>query len=262
MARCFVIQPFDKGGAFDKRYEDVLVPAIKQAELEPYRVDLDPSATVLIEDIENGISNSEICLADITLDNPNIWYEVGFALANQKPVVMICAEPRPTPPPFDVRHRQIIYYALHSPSDFKKLEAEISRRLVAQVEKTEALQTIASLSPVKETEGLSQYEIAALVTVMEHRLTPDSSVTPNEIENDMHRAGYNKLAVSLSLESLTRKRMVEHDRVHDDRDDYDYWIYRITPTGLAWILANQDRFLLRVKGIPQETDLTDKDIPF
>src|SRR5436305_5889608 len=30
MGRCFVIQPFDKG-AYDKRYEDVIVPAIQQA---------------------------------------------------------------------------------------------------------------------------------------------------------------------------------------------------------------------------------------
>ena len=36
--RCCVFQPFDKG-AHDKRYEDTLVPAIKAAELESYRVD-------------------------------------------------------------------------------------------------------------------------------------------------------------------------------------------------------------------------------
>ena len=36
MSRCFVIQPFD-GGAFDKRFDDVFVPAIKDAGFEPYR---------------------------------------------------------------------------------------------------------------------------------------------------------------------------------------------------------------------------------
>jgi hypothetical protein len=30
MGTCFVIQPFD-GGAFDKRYDDIFVPAIKGA---------------------------------------------------------------------------------------------------------------------------------------------------------------------------------------------------------------------------------------
>jgi hypothetical protein len=52
MPNCFVIQPFDKGGPYDKRYRDVLKPAIEDAELTPYRVDEDPGTTVLIEDIE------------------------------------------------------------------------------------------------------------------------------------------------------------------------------------------------------------------
>ena len=37
MSICFVIQPFD-GGTFDKRYEDIIAPAIKEAGLESYRV--------------------------------------------------------------------------------------------------------------------------------------------------------------------------------------------------------------------------------
>lgn len=48
MGTCFVIQPFD-GGKFDKRFEDVFAPAIRQAGLEPYRVDRDPEATISIE---------------------------------------------------------------------------------------------------------------------------------------------------------------------------------------------------------------------
>jgi hypothetical protein len=132
MPRCFVIQRFDKG-PYDKRYRDVLVPAIRAAGLEPYRVDEDPSATILIEDIENGIRQSDICLADVTLDNPNIWYEIGFAHANGKSVVLICSEPRPTPFPFDVRHRQIIMYSLDSPSDFKSLANDITLRLEARL---------------------------------------------------------------------------------------------------------------------------------
>lgn len=48
MGRCFVIQPFDKG-AYDERYEDVLVPAIVGAGLVDYRVDRDPATRVLIE---------------------------------------------------------------------------------------------------------------------------------------------------------------------------------------------------------------------
>ncbi len=266
MPGCFVIQPFDRG-AFDKRYRDVLVPAIKEAGLEPYRVDEDPSATILIDDIEAGIRGSDICLADITNDNPNIWYEVGFAIANDKPVVLICASPRPTSPPFDVSHRQIIYYSLDAPSDFKKLEREITTRLKAQIKKTEAMQTVASLSPVKSTEGLSSYEIACLVSVMENRLTPQTSVTPREIQQDMRRAGYTEIAISLSLESLNRKGMVEFEESESNDFGNTYTVCKITQKGVDWLLENQERFeftredaiVSETKGSPQ---IKDEDIPF
>jgi hypothetical protein len=41
MPTCFVMQPFD-AQIFDKRYQDVFAPAIIDAGLEPYRVDLEP----------------------------------------------------------------------------------------------------------------------------------------------------------------------------------------------------------------------------
>jgi hypothetical protein len=87
MGTCFVIQPFD-GGKFDKRYDDVFSPAIRAADLEPYRVDRDPNVSIPIDDIEKGISASTACLVDITTDNPNVWFELGYAIAAQKEVVL------------------------------------------------------------------------------------------------------------------------------------------------------------------------------
>lgn len=77
MATCFVMQPFD-GGTFDRRYDDVFAPAIRDAELDPYRVDQDPKVSIPIQEIESGIRESQICLAEITQDNPNVWFELGY----------------------------------------------------------------------------------------------------------------------------------------------------------------------------------------
>lgn len=79
---CFVIQPFDS--TFDKRYTDVYEPAIKASGLIPYRVDRDPSAKNLIEQIESRIDGAKICVVDISIDNPNVWYELGYAFASKK----------------------------------------------------------------------------------------------------------------------------------------------------------------------------------
>jgi hypothetical protein len=98
MGRCFVIQPFD-AGPFDKRFDDVCAPAVRAAGLEPYRVDRDPATRIPIDDIESGVRNSQLCLADITIDNPNVWFERGFAIAVPREVVLVCADQRPAPVP-------------------------------------------------------------------------------------------------------------------------------------------------------------------
>src|ERR1022692_783224 len=138
MDRCFVIQPFD-GGKFDKRYEDVFAPAIRDANLEPYRVDRDPSTAIPIDTISTQIAAAAACLCDITLDNPNVWFELGLAIANQKDVVLICSEERTARFPFDVQHRNITKYHTDSRSDFEQLHRGITRRLAAIMEKRRSL---------------------------------------------------------------------------------------------------------------------------
>ena len=95
MGPCFVIQPFDKG-VYDKRYGDVFVSVITVAGLEPYRVDRDPGPSIPIDEIQPGIRNSDLCLAEISTDNPNVWFELGYAIASSKEVVLVCSADRKT----------------------------------------------------------------------------------------------------------------------------------------------------------------------
>jgi hypothetical protein len=261
MPTCFVIQPFDNDGPYDKRYKDVLVPAIKEAGLEPYRVDEDPGTTILIDDIEKGIRDAEVCLADITTNNPNIWYEVGFALANGKAVVMICLDPRPEPFPFDVRHRHIVNYKLHSLSDFQQLKSAVSTRLKAQAKKAETLQTVAAMSEMQTTEGLSSHEIAVLVTIMSERGSPSSAIVPHAIKNNMRQSGYTYVAIGLALESLNRKAMIEYVE-DEDYQGNQFTACRLTARGIDWMLSNQGRFRMTRADKAVSTEVKDDDIPF
>ena len=131
MQTCFVIQPFDKG-KFDKRFQDTFRPAIEEAGLGAYRVDQDPNVEIPIEAIEEGIRDAAICLADITTDNPNVWYELGYAFAAGKAVIMVCSDERKEGKyPFDIQHRTIVGYKSESSSDFEQLEVEIKSRINA-----------------------------------------------------------------------------------------------------------------------------------
>jgi hypothetical protein len=256
MPTCFVIQPFDKG-PYDRRYKDLLEPAIRDAGLDPYRVDEDPSVAVPIDDIENSIRESEICLADVTTNNPNIWYEVGYALANGRPVVFICHDPRPEPYPFDVRHRHVISYSTQSSSDFEKLRKEVTARLKAQVKKAEKLKTVAAMSQVNPTEGLSPHEVAVLVTIMSEAYTPDDGVQPHRIKELMKRSGYTAVATTLAMAGLRQKEMIQFVE-HGVDSNESFTLCSLTPAGLDWMLKNQDRFRLVVE---RET-IKDEDIPF
>ncbi|MBK7692430.1 MAG: hypothetical protein IPK62_01960 [Bacteroidetes bacterium] len=132
MHKCFVIQPFDH--KFDNRFKDTFEPAIKKAGLIPYRVDNDLTTIKPIESIEEGIKNSKIVFADITTDNPNVWYELGFAFACNKKIIMVCCkDERSDHFPFDIRHRSIIEYKSGTKSDFEKLEQGITLKIKALV---------------------------------------------------------------------------------------------------------------------------------
>ncbi len=146
MPTCFVIQPFDSG-KYDKRFHDIYKPAVIAAGLEPYRVDYDPGVLVPIDAIEKGIKQAAICLADISADNPNVWYELGFAFASDRPVVMVCSEERAGRKyPFDIQHRSIIPYMADAPSDFDKLRESLTAKLKAISERSEVLDQIAELN--------------------------------------------------------------------------------------------------------------------
>ena len=119
MPSCFVIQPFDRA-RYDKRFDDIFAPAIKAAGLEPYRVDKDPGVNIPIDDVERGIRDAAVCFAEISTDNPNVWIELGYAIAARKSVVLICSDERKTDFPFDVRHRNIITYGYRVAPRFSK----------------------------------------------------------------------------------------------------------------------------------------------
>jgi hypothetical protein len=150
--RCCVFQPFDEDGPFDKRYDDVIDPAIRAAKLEPYRVDRDSGAEIPVDSLHDEIQDCTACLADISADNPNVWYELGYALAAGKPVVMVCAKGRKLP--FDIHHRSIIFYTPESPRDFEKLKDEITERLQAQIRKQKEVRGVVAATPVRPTQGL------------------------------------------------------------------------------------------------------------
>lgn len=257
MSTCFVIQPFD-GDKFDARYDQILAPAIKEAGLEPYRIDQDPSVNTIIEDIHSKIRSSTLCLADITIPNPNVWYEVGYAKASSKEVIYVCSQ-EVTKFPFDISHTKIISYKFDAPDDFKKLQEDITNRIKALLSKEKVLENIAK-SPIKEIEGLSQHEGLVLAIIMQNRETASDPVFTTSIFNDMERAGRNKLASNIALTTLSRKKLIDITEFNDNYNNR-YCGYFLTESGENWVIDNQDKLNLQYISNKPDGIIYD-DVPF
>jgi hypothetical protein len=122
---CFVMMPF--GGWFDRYYQEIYVPAIKDASLEPIRADELFSTGSVMEQIWEQISRSRVLLADLTNKNPNVFYELGLAHAARKPVVFTSGNIDDVP--FDLRHLRVITYEVQEPKWADKLGQSITEYL-------------------------------------------------------------------------------------------------------------------------------------
>lgn len=263
MEKCFVIQPFDE--VYNKRYKDIYEPAIKAAELEPYRVDQDLSSRVPIASIEDGIKDSVICFADISTDNPNVWYELGFAYASGKDVVMICSEERIGKFPFDIQHRNIIQYPIESKSDFEELENKITQKIKAYLSKKDKVQAL-SKSKLPETEGFHDHEMSLMALILEGQTIPNTDVSLFEIQNDMEKVGYTNAATSIALRTLRKKEMIILYDAYDEWNNREFPACSLTTKGEEWILNNQDKFEFKLMSEENNSlngqNENDDDLPF
>ncbi len=263
MPTCFVIQPFDSG-KFDKRFKETFAPAIRTAGFEPYRVDEDARADVLITSIEEGIRSAAVCLADITTDNPNVWFELGFAFAINRPVVMVCSNERTGKYPFDIQHRAVIPYKTEAQSDFKTLSDAIIERLQAAGERGKTLQQIADAEPVAPVGGLSQIELTVLAVAAGAAL-PELGFSLWSLQNDAEKIGLSKIGISLALRRLMQKQFLQEAWIEDQGGDR-YRGAAISSKGWDWIDANEENFTLR-RSLKDSrkiatTEISDDAVPF
>ncbi len=269
-SQCFVMQPFDRG-KYDSLYEQVFEPAIRKADYEPYRVDNDPGASIPIETIEAEIGRSLACFGEITEDNPNVWFEVGYAIAREKPLCLVSSMGR-TKFPFDVQHRKIITYPAHAlPKDYEALGSEITDRLRALASREESrrknAQAVSALAVIPETSGLAPHELLVLTLIFEDQY---SSGTPaHSLQTAIKKSGYREVVANLAVTALIRKKYVEQREV-----EFEYGSERrffVTELGEDWLIQNQHKLNLQLPSdvvrrasddYATSTEITDDDIPF
>lgn len=242
---CFIIQPFE--GVYNKRFEDTYRPAIEKTGLGAYRVDKDSSVRNIIGEIEKKIKGSELCFADISEDKPNVWYELGYASAIGKDVVMVCDNEKREKLPFDINQRSVIFYDAGAPSDFSKLEAQIAEKIEAYNKTRKNINTLTE-TPISGARGFAPYELALLAFLVAEM----DGASLNILTQRMANAGFNDVATSLGLKLLIRKRFVLVQE-SEEYKGYPYKEYSLTDEGEDFVLNNTHLFDTKQK--KKEDDL-------
>ena len=70
---------------------------------------------------------ADLVIADISIHNANVFYELGLAHAAHKPVVFTSGNLEDVP--FDLRHLRVIIYDIHDPFWGEKLKTNLSAYL-------------------------------------------------------------------------------------------------------------------------------------
>ncbi|WP_020561440.1 TRAFs-binding domain-containing protein [Methylosarcina fibrata] len=138
----FVAMPFGNKPApdgtsidFNAIYDDLIKPACEEAGMDVFRADEEQAAGDIKTDMFQELLIADLVIADLTLDNPNVWYELGVRHALRARGVVLIQGPRKKQP-FDIyTDRKLNYGLANGRPDPGTLEAD-KKALAGMVQAT------------------------------------------------------------------------------------------------------------------------------
>ncbi len=121
MKKLFTMIPFTKEfRQIRSAIQEAMFEAGEQLneEIEICTPDTISEAGAVTEVLLQNISDADVLIADLSGENPNVMYEIGFAHGREKPVILISQESRHLP--FDLSTPlRVIYFSTHPGGSFK-----------------------------------------------------------------------------------------------------------------------------------------------
>jgi hypothetical protein len=103
----FIVMQF--GEPYDTLYREVIKPVSEKLGFKAFRGDDVFKPGVILQDIRRGIVDSDVIIAEITPVNANVFYELGYAHALEKPTILL-ANRNTDKLPFDISGYRVIFY--------------------------------------------------------------------------------------------------------------------------------------------------------
>src|SRR5213076_2267560 len=109
----FVAMPFGnkEGIDFNKIYSDLIKPALESVGFEVFSADEEMRAGDIRTDMFQELLLADLVVADLSIDNPNVWYELGVRHALRRRGVIQIQGKRDYLP-FDVYVDRVLRYRL------------------------------------------------------------------------------------------------------------------------------------------------------
>jgi len=135
--KCFVVMPFGikprgpdkRPHDFDKIYRVVIKRAVERAGMECIRADETKGSRLIHTDMFKDLRDQPLVVADLSLHNPNVFYELGVRHTMSSTGTVLMCEKSSFPLPFDIGLSRVVSYEY----DGASLDWEEAERLVEQL---------------------------------------------------------------------------------------------------------------------------------
>lgn len=163
---CFVISPIGPDGsevrASANNFLELLVePALQRFDFEVTRADRIPHPSAITSDIVRLVQESDLCIIDLTGNNPNVFYECGRRHETGKPFIQLVEKGKESALPFDVSGIRTISYDLSTARS----------TLDAQRKLQEFVETLLANGFQQTTTGDSMSSLAQALERIERKVT-------------------------------------------------------------------------------------------
>ena len=110
----------------DPKKDTAIKQAIEAAGMTPLRIDEKEHINNIALEIQYAIQQSGLVVADLTGQNQGVYFEAGYAMALQIPVILCCPKKELRKVHFDIRQYNTILY-----EDEADLEKRLTKRIIA-----------------------------------------------------------------------------------------------------------------------------------
>lgn len=122
----FVVMKFSEGDDNDNAYRYAIRPALEASGLRPIRADENPQTKSISQKVMEHIDRARLIVIKLDDPNPNVFFELGYALARGKDIITIVPSDQLAKVPTDIRGWELVTY---TPGKYGDLAARVGQYL-------------------------------------------------------------------------------------------------------------------------------------